>query len=211
MAEFYASVVETSGQRWAEGAERPAASDGGAARAQGAVEVVPPGQSYLEPAGPAAEHAPPPPTLALPRGNVGYRLLQAAGWREGTGIGAREQGRLEPLEAEMRPTQAGLGFEPKRRRRKAEGEGAPPGAAPPAKPPPRALPPDELAQQDTATKVKRVRQVMQAEADAKAERALARLVAREFADDGEPGAHSTRDVNPLLRPNSKMSARNPLL
>ena len=56
-------------------------------------------------------------------------------------------------------------------------------------------------------KVKRVKQVVRAEAEAAAERALAKALFREFNDVG--GQHSS-DTNPLLR-RSKLSASNPLL
>lgn len=51
-------------------------------------------------------------------------------------------------------------------------------------------------------------QVMQAEADDKAGKAIARYIHMAFSDStGEP----TRDSNPLLRRNHKLSATNPLL
>lgn len=56
-------------------------------------------------------------------------------------------------------------------------------------------------------KVKRVKQVMRAEAEAAADRALAQALYREFNDIG---GHHSADTNPLLR-RSKLSASNPLL
>jgi hypothetical protein len=51
-------------------------------------------------------------------------------------------------------------------------------------------------------------QVMQAEADEKAGKAIQRYISRAFNDaTGEP----TADSNPLLRRNHKLSATNPLL
>jgi hypothetical protein len=51
-------------------------------------------------------------------------------------------------------------------------------------------------------------QVLQAEADDKAGKAIARYIRMAFSDaTGEP----TSDLNPLLRQNHKLSATNPLL
>lgn len=61
--------------------------------------------------------------------------------------------------------------------------------------------------EDQEVKVKRVRQVMQAEADDAAEKALARELYRAFNDSS---GYSSTDTNPLLR-KSKLSDSNPLL
>lgn len=42
--------------------------------------------------------------------NVGFRLLKQAGWREGSGLGAQQQGRVEPLQAHANKGARGLGF-----------------------------------------------------------------------------------------------------
>jgi hypothetical protein len=42
---------------------------------------------------------------------IGSRLLAQWGWSEGQGLGRDRQGRAEPLRAERRPKQLGLGFE----------------------------------------------------------------------------------------------------
>ena len=73
------------------------------------------------------------------------------------------------------------------------------------------LAPDELANEDIEKKVKRVKQVMQTEADEEAGKELARLVYSAFRDGGGGGGSTTTDVNPLLRKNRKLSSRNPLL
>jgi hypothetical protein len=239
----------------------------------------------------------------ISRANVGYRLLKKAGWTEGTGLGAQEQGAAEPIQAFQQKGSLGLGY----------------ALQPPPKPPPaggaaaegqqaqraqqqpkRPLPEDPLDKEDSTTKVKRVRQVshtcchagvlcrlgctldfskgfrvrrhaiylfpdtlplptaaplrcdwlrllrpapefaplcprspcspspphhptpdptappchrpdsqvMQAEADDRAGKAIARYIRLAFNDaTGEP----TRDSNPLLRRNHKLSATNPLL
>ncbi|XP_075493414.1 uncharacterized protein LOC142531215 [Primulina tabacum] len=41
--------------------------------------------------------------------NIGFRLLKKHGWREGTGLGISEQGRLEPIQAHVRKNKQGLG------------------------------------------------------------------------------------------------------
>lgn len=41
--------------------------------------------------------------------NIGYQLLQKHGWKEGTGLGASEQGRLDPIEAIGNQSKRGLG------------------------------------------------------------------------------------------------------
>ncbi len=63
-----------------------------------------------------------------------------------------------------------------------------------------------LALSGMQVKVKRVKQTMRAEAEAAAEKALAKALYREFNDVG--GQHSA-DTNPLMR-RSKLSASNPL-
>ena len=165
-------------------------------------------------------------TIALPKSNIGYKLLVKAGWsgQGGLGLGAR-QGRIEPIQAEMRQGNVGLGFEEPKKKIKIsrknkliidskEGEKDQGGNAD-SKSISRkfstTLPRDELAGEDIQTKVKRVRQVMQAEADEKAGKELARLVYSAFREDGHHGGSSTTDINPLLRKNRKISARNPLL
>ncbi|KAH7331621.1 hypothetical protein KP509_20G043600 [Ceratopteris richardii] len=45
----------------------------------------------------------------LTSSNVGFRLLQKAGWKEGSGLGASEQGRLEPVDVFIKYDKRGLG------------------------------------------------------------------------------------------------------
>lgn len=45
----------------------------------------------------------------LPRSNIGFKLLQKSGWKEGSGLGVSEQGRLDPLEAHVKQDKRGLG------------------------------------------------------------------------------------------------------
>jgi hypothetical protein len=42
---------------------------------------------------------------------VGFRLLTKAGWKEGTGLGAKAQGPLEPVAAFQKTNRAGVGGE----------------------------------------------------------------------------------------------------
>ncbi|KZV26653.1 G patch domain and ankyrin repeat-containing protein 1 [Dorcoceras hygrometricum] len=41
--------------------------------------------------------------------NIGFRLLKKHGWKEGTGLGIAEQGRLEPIQAYYKKNKRGLG------------------------------------------------------------------------------------------------------
>jgi G-patch domain len=166
-------------------------------------------------------------TISLPKSNLGYKLLEKAGWSGHGGIGAQEQGRIEPIQPDIRQGNIGLGFESKKKKisknillpkdrggmaekAKAKGVGS---SKSKNNRKVSALLRDELADEDIDTKVKRVKQIMQTEADEKAGKELARLVYSAFRDGGGDGGGGggTTDVNPLLRKNKKLSARNPLL
>ncbi|GER27721.1 D111/G-patch domain-containing family protein [Striga asiatica] len=41
--------------------------------------------------------------------NIGFQLLKKHGWKEGTGLGVDEQGRLEPVQAFVKKNKRGLG------------------------------------------------------------------------------------------------------
>ena len=162
-------------------------------------------------------------TITLPKSNIGYKLLEKAGWSGHGGVGKTEQGRIEPLLPSIRPGNVGLGFETKKLKKKESGKtekdesghggGSGSGSKKLKSRKHSALPQDELADQDINTKVKRVKQVMQTVADEKAGKQLARLVYTAFRDGGggDGSGGGTTDVNPLLRKNRKLSARNPLL
>jgi len=45
--------------------------------------------------------------VALPSSNVGYKLLRKAGWKEGSGLGAQEQGSIEPVQALVKKDKQG--------------------------------------------------------------------------------------------------------
>jgi len=53
----------------------------------------------------ASARANPPPAVQLPADSVGYRLLRAAGWRPGAGLGSKEQGIAAPLQVSGRAGQ----------------------------------------------------------------------------------------------------------
>ncbi|PKI63955.1 hypothetical protein CRG98_015631 [Punica granatum] len=46
---------------------------------------------------------------AIDSSNKGFQLLKKHGWKEGTGLGIYEQGRLEPVETHMKNNKHGLG------------------------------------------------------------------------------------------------------
>ncbi|XP_037959600.1 RNA-binding protein 5-A [Teleopsis dalmanni] len=52
------------------------------------------------------------PSMPISSNNVGNRLLQKMGWSEGQGLGRKNQGRTNIIEAEARSTTAGLGTKP---------------------------------------------------------------------------------------------------
>ncbi|KAM7463245.1 hypothetical protein LguiA_031366 [Lonicera macranthoides] len=41
--------------------------------------------------------------------NIGFKMLKKHGWKEGTGLGVSEQGRLEPIQAYLKKNKRGLG------------------------------------------------------------------------------------------------------
>ncbi|XP_057424509.1 uncharacterized protein LOC130718070 [Lotus japonicus] len=46
---------------------------------------------------------------AINSSNIGFQLLKKQGWKEGTGLGISEQGRLEPVETRVKNNKRGLG------------------------------------------------------------------------------------------------------
>ncbi|KAK6921502.1 G-patch domain [Dillenia turbinata] len=46
---------------------------------------------------------------AIDSSNIGFQLLKKHGWKEGTGLGIAEQGRLEPVETYVKKNKRGLG------------------------------------------------------------------------------------------------------
>ncbi|KAL2653453.1 hypothetical protein R1flu_021581 [Riccia fluitans] len=54
----------------------------------------------------------------LSEANIGFKLLKKSGWKEGSGLGASEQGRLNPVEAEQKLDRRGIGAERKYSKRR---------------------------------------------------------------------------------------------
>ncbi|EPS67546.1 hypothetical protein M569_07231, partial [Genlisea aurea] len=54
-------------------------------------------------------------SIPIDSSNIGFKLLQKHGWREGTGLGVSEQGRLEPVEAFIKKNKRGLGADEPRK------------------------------------------------------------------------------------------------
>ncbi|KAJ6901421.1 hypothetical protein NC651_019246 [Populus alba x Populus x berolinensis] len=48
-------------------------------------------------------------TTAIDYSNIGFQLLKKHGWKEGTGLGISEQGRLEPVQTYLKNNKRGLG------------------------------------------------------------------------------------------------------
>ncbi|OMO62316.1 hypothetical protein COLO4_33141 [Corchorus olitorius] len=55
-------------------------------------------------------------TTAIDSSNIGFKLLKKHGWKEGTGLGISEQGRLEPVQAYVKNNKRGLGAEKNKRK-----------------------------------------------------------------------------------------------
>ncbi|KAK2635150.1 hypothetical protein Ddye_029942 [Dipteronia dyeriana] len=50
-------------------------------------------------------------STAIDSSNIGFKLLKKHGWKEGTGLGICEQGRLEPIRTCLKNNKRGLGAE----------------------------------------------------------------------------------------------------
>lgn len=48
---------------------------------------------------------------AINSSNIGFQLLKKHGWKEGTGLGIAEQGRLEPIQTHVKKNKRGIGAE----------------------------------------------------------------------------------------------------
>ncbi|KAJ3690201.1 hypothetical protein LUZ61_019365 [Rhynchospora tenuis] len=57
---------------------------------------------------------------AIDSSNIGFQLLKKCGWKEGTGLGASEQGRLEPIETRVKNNKRGLGADRKNKKPKVQ-------------------------------------------------------------------------------------------
>eukprot|EP01018_Ginkgo_biloba_P015080 Gb_04524 [translate_table: standard] len=50
---------------------------------------------------------------AIQDSNIGFQLLKKCGWKEGSGLGIAEQGRLDPIETHVKHDKRGIGAEKK--------------------------------------------------------------------------------------------------
>ncbi|XP_031269868.1 G patch domain and ankyrin repeat-containing protein 1 homolog [Pistacia vera] len=50
-------------------------------------------------------------STAIGSSNIGFQLLKKHGWKEGTGLGISQQGRLEPVKTYLKNNKRGLGSE----------------------------------------------------------------------------------------------------
>ncbi|KAL6291170.1 hypothetical protein ACE6H2_008680 [Prunus campanulata] len=48
-------------------------------------------------------------SIAINPSNIGFQLLKKHGWKEGTGLGISEQGRIEPVQVYLKNNKRGLG------------------------------------------------------------------------------------------------------
>lgn len=166
-----------------------------------------------------AEPAGPKPQYGIPRANVGFKLLQKAGWKEGTGLGRDEQGLQMPLEKSSQVGRQGLGKPQtsgiKRRQGQQQQESTTSSALQgqqkldeqakhKAKLGQVALPEDS---ETFVARVKRHRQRQLAEEQEVKKKSISRYINRAFRDDVGP---SSADNNPLTRSN-RLTATNPLL
>ncbi|EOA21577.1 hypothetical protein CARUB_v10001988mg [Capsella rubella] len=59
-------------------------------------------------------------SAAINSSNIGFQLLKKHGWKEGTGLGIAEQGRLVPVQAEPKYNKRGLGAKQPGKRKAAQ-------------------------------------------------------------------------------------------
>ncbi|PKA47686.1 SURP and G-patch domain-containing protein 1-like protein [Apostasia shenzhenica] len=52
---------------------------------------------------------------AIDSSNIGFRMLKKCGWKEGAGLGAFEQGRLDPVQTQVKKNKRGIGAEKRKR------------------------------------------------------------------------------------------------
>ncbi|EFJ51558.1 hypothetical protein VOLCADRAFT_103457 [Volvox carteri f. nagariensis] len=189
-------------------------------------------------ASPGVPDAGPPPALATPQStvwqghipadNVGFQLLKKSGWSVGTGLGAGEQGRRDPIEPVLPKGTRGLGFNPRaiasqnqsqhNRKRQADGDseinaagnGAQQAVGFRARTNDKiaALVREELATESLGDKVARHKHVMRVEREQERGRAIERYLRSAFNDPFDQ-LHSDNS-NPLSR-SHRLTESNPLL
>lgn len=151
--------------------------------------------------------------------NIGFQLLSKAGWQEGQGLGANEQGMAAPLAVSYHKGNTGLGFSKQQQQlgqppaatahdaSAAAATAAHTAAAGPVLGGKRvaALVAAELAAEDLDTKVRRHRQLREQKAKEDRDKAIQSYMFRAFNDVEAP------DSNPLLAKSHRLTATNPLL
>eukprot|EP00955_Chlamydomonas_euryale_P072063 361277-Chlamydomonas_euryale.AAC.8 len=156
--------------------------------------------------------------------NVGFSLLKRSGWKEGSGLGAQEQGRIAPVLPWLQKGNRGLGFQSKAaqeqnipHQQKAnladEARAASHAAAAALGEKRKAfigkMVADELKAEDMSTKVKRHRAVMRQDEDNAKRRAIGRMLSSQLNDPFDQ-PFSSGDSNPLGR-HHRLSKLNPLI
>lgn len=192
---------------------------GGAASTTTAKPTSP---EHLPPQPPA--NAGPMPLYGIPRANIGFQLLQKAGWKEGTGLGRDEQGLQMPLEKSSQIGRQGLGnstakhYVSKQRQQEQQQQQQGVSAKDKSR---RQQQLDELLEhkaevarvalpensEKSDDKIRRQRQKQKVEAEAATAKAISRYINMAFRDDD---GTSSADDNPLKRRN-RLTATNPLL
>lgn len=121
--------------------------------------------------------------------NVGWKLLEKAGWRKGHGIGAQEQGPKEPIQPSAIPKgQAGLGFQLKT----------------------KTMP--SIESQLKPLKKKPVDKKLELNKEEEERKEIARFMYSSFKEEPGEVDKSSQATNPLLRSKkSRLSVTNPLL
>ena len=143
--------------------------------------------------------------------NVGWKLLEKAGWRKGHGIGAHEQGPKEPIQpSAVQKGQAGLGFQLKSETMSSKGRTV------------SSLSSVQLKKEDEPESTESHLKPLQKKKPAgkkpeqnredEERRAIARFVYSSFKEEPGEVDNSSQATNPLLRSKkSRLSATNPLL
>ncbi|CAG9465308.1 unnamed protein product [Pedinophyceae sp. YPF-701] len=145
---------------------------------------------------------------AIDKGNVGYEMLRGMGWKEGEGLGVERQGTVEPLKARANKGRKGIGLhgDASRKRRLAgaakedEGRASQKGGEGSkrvtARERAKQVLAEEAAKESVEDKVRRHKQVMDAEAVEQRGKAIQRLL---YTQLREPDPGCGADANPLTR------------
>lgn len=179
-------------------------------------------QPHIQPMHPGAAAHTASAKRPIDRSNLGYKLLSRAGWQEGQGLGANEQGMAAPLAVSYHKGNTGLGFSKQQQPHQVPAPAAVTAAgssaaslttadaaavAGPVLGGKRvaALVAAELAAEDLDTKVKRHKQLREQKAKEDRDKAIQTYLYRAFNEVEGP------DSNPLLAKSHRLTATNPLL